>query len=80
MKIDAATKTVTAGEARERAKLLRALEKWVPLRRAQLALSPELNGERDGGDDAEWGGRLLVELRRRVTEEPEIDVATGEAT
>jgi hypothetical protein len=38
MKIDAATRTVNEGEKRERLKLSAQLTKWLPMRRAQLAL------------------------------------------
>lgn len=37
---DAATRMVEKAERRERTKALAALRKWLPMRRAQLALAP----------------------------------------
>jgi hypothetical protein len=45
---NAATRTVDRAEARERAKAQKALEKWLPLRKAQVALGgPDSRGDVD---------------------------------
>ena len=73
MKIDAATKTVEKAEARERAKAKKAIEKWLPLRRAQLALSGAVNtGPSCADDDADIAFQLIEEWSGRA--EPEVDV------
>lgn len=75
---DPVTRITTAAEKRERAKVLRALEKWLPLRKAKLALSPLLNGVADPAKDFEHGTYLATALRVRSTEEPGLEVETEE--
>lgn len=67
MKVDAATRTVEKAEARERAKARKALEKWLPMRRAQLALV-------GGGDvDITHADALIACFAERIDEvEPEV--------
>lgn len=79
MKIDAATRTVDRAEARERKKAHKALAKWLPLRRAALALSSEPRRVGADGDDAETV-EMLLEAWRRVVDaaEPEVEVASEE--
>ncbi len=60
---DAVTRITDAAEARERAKAHKALAKWLPMRRAQLALA-------GGGTepDVEWAESLMASLAARVIE------------
>lgn len=72
MTANAASRTVDRAEARERAKVKRALEKWLPLRRAQLALTSALDGV-----DAEHATELLLEWER--SRGPIVDVEEAPA-
>lgn len=53
MKLDAATRMVKKAEQRERTKALAALRKWLPMRRAHLALVPVADGAKTDADLAE---------------------------
>lgn len=73
MKIDAATRTVAKAEARERAKVMSALNKWLPMRLAQLAL------EKPGADvaaqpDARAAHELVGAFIQRMRDDAEPDV------
>lgn len=73
MKIDAATRTVDRAEARERGKAQKALEKWLKLRRAQLALGAANTGPSCADDDADTAFELIEQWAARV-DEPEVEV------
>lgn len=75
MKIDAATKTVDKAEARERKKAIAAVQKWLPLRLAQLALAGE-GVDATKAPDAEHGEKLHALLIARGLEDmPEEDAS-----
>jgi hypothetical protein len=74
MKLDAATRVVDKAEARERARAMAALRKWLPLRRAQLALVPLANADERATDadavEAVFASWEKHELALAALEEP----------
>jgi len=75
MKLDATRRMVTKAEQRERKKAAAALAKWLPMRRAQLALVPV--PETSGPTDADLVDGLLSSWVKASALD-EIDVETEE--
>jgi hypothetical protein len=71
---DAATRTIDAAEARERAKAIRALTKWLPHRIAQLALarqSVDVMADTDAGAIE----RVLADWNKRAHDDAKAEKA-----
>lgn len=73
---DAATRMVAKAEERERAKALIALERWLPMRKAHLALVPL--ADRDAVTDASIAEALIAHWSRLPGQAHSIGEVAGE--